>query len=176
MRRPRPAQLAQQSTAQQSAAWHSAAQHCTAWHSRAQHSSTWLAGRHTPGNAPPHLPFQLFAVTDRWGHTPLDEALRVGAGPVIRYFASIGLETTSSMAAQAGTMSILRAAQQAAGGGGGGAVAGPGFGAPLLTVTESMAQRRQAEQEQGQTPPSSNSSNSGGGSGRPRGGSAPNSM
>ena len=29
------------------------------------------------------------AVQDRWGHSPLDEATRVQAGPVIRYLAAL---------------------------------------------------------------------------------------
>ena len=39
-------------------------------------------------------------IADRWGHTPLDEALRVGAGPVIRYFAGMGMAAGAGAAAR----------------------------------------------------------------------------
>jgi hypothetical protein len=57
-------------------------------------------------------------VKDRWGSTPQDEARRVGAGPVVRYFASIGLaaEGTTSGAA-AGSASAAAIAQAGMDGG-----------------------------------------------------------
>ena len=42
-------------------------------------------------------------VADRWGHTPLDEARRVGAGPVIRYFAGMGPSSAAAPALGAAT-------------------------------------------------------------------------
>ena len=90
-------------------------------------------------------PMPPSAVRDRWGYTPLDEALRVSAGPVIRFLTSLGLEP-SAAAADNGTSVPAASATAAAG-------SAPAPAAPLQTVAESLAP--QAAQSNGSDGPAS---------------------
>ncbi|PSC71927.1 potassium channel SKOR [Micractinium conductrix] len=54
-------------------------------------------------------------VVDRWGYTPVDEAVRVQAGPVIRYFAKLGLLSFDKAAASSGSGGGLRGAAGSSG-------------------------------------------------------------
>jgi hypothetical protein len=84
-------------------------------------------------------------IADRWGHTPLDEALRVGAGPVIRYFAGMGMAAGAGAAAEAATSSMLAAASAAAAAPATApaAPASPlGLARPPTTVAESLPPRQ----------------------------------
>ncbi|KAI7843592.1 hypothetical protein COHA_002834 [Chlorella ohadii] len=53
-------------------------------------------------------------VADRWGHTPLDEALRVGAGPVVRYLTRQLGAHEAQAALASGMPAVAQKAQPAA--------------------------------------------------------------
>lgn len=88
------------------------------------------------------------AVTDRWGHTPMDEALRVGAGPVVRYFSSLGISATGNPATADGEDDAAEAP--------------PPGARPFLTAAEAQALQARLQAEPGPAEAGSNGSNGGG--------------